>query len=135
MWPFQDCLVLSLFENGPVVLERISNFVTVLSLFRYFLLGKGCFQTWIPFTKDALCQVWWNLVIKKEFFFKISSMYFRYFIIISPRKGRALHWNKLKSSSSNNALCQFWLKLWFWRRFLNFVNLLSPHSFEKRESS
>ena len=35
--------------------------------------------------------------------------------------------NKLESHSPKDALCQDWLKLvqWFWRRFLNFVNVFS----------
>ena len=40
-----------------------------------------------PSFKDALCQVWLKLVqwfLRR--FFKISSMYFRYFVIISPLK-------------------------------------------------
>ena len=38
-----------------------------------------------------------------------------------------LHLNKLQSPSPKDALCQVWLKLakWFWRRFLNFVNVFS----------
>ena len=53
-------------------------------------------------------------------------MYFLYFVIISPwKRGRALHFNKLKSSSPKDAFCQVRLKLaqWFWRRrYFNFVN-------------
>ena len=43
-------------------------------------------------------------------------------------KDRALHLNKLESTSHKDALCQVWLKLalWFWRkRFLNFINVFS----------
>ena len=37
----------------------------------------------------------------------------------------ALHLNKPEFPSSKDALCQLWLKFaqWFWRRFLNFVNV------------
>ena len=59
----------------------------------------------------------------------VLSMYFRYFVIISPWKRMgALHLNKLESPSPKDALCQVWLKLaqWFWRRrYLNFVNVFS----------
>ena len=57
-----------------------------------------------------------------------SSMYFRYFVIISYKKGGSLHLNKLESPSPKNALCQGWLKLaqWSWRRrFFKFVNVFS----------
>ena len=62
--------------------------------------------------------------------FYISSMYFHYFLIISPwKKGRALHLNKLESPFSQNDLCQIWLKLaqWFWRRsfFFKYVNIFT----------
>ena len=43
--------------------------------------------------------------------FLISSMYFCYFINISPWKGRALHLNKRETPSPKGALCQVWLKL------------------------
>ena len=56
-------------------------------------------------------------------------MYFHYFLIISHlKKSRALHLNKLESSSPQDALCHVWLKLalWFWRRrSLNFVNVFT----------
>ena len=59
--------------------------------------------------------------------FLISSIYFCYFVIISPwKKAGALLWTKLESPSPKDALCQVWLKLdqWFLRRrFFNFVNV------------
>ena len=131
-------------------------------------------------SKDACAKIGWNwLGGSWEEDFLISSLYFRYFVIISPwkragpviwtnlnplhprmlcakfgwnwpsgsgedfnfvnvlllfcnylplEKGGALHLNKLKSPSPNDALCQVWLKLaqWSWRRrFLNFVNVFS----------
>ena len=55
-------------------------------------------------------------------------MYFCYFVIISPWKMVGpLHFYKLKSPSSNDALCQVCLKLvkWFLRIiFFNFVKLM-----------
>ena len=116
-----------------------------------------------PSTKDAFCQVW--LKLAQCFWRRRLSMYFRYFVIISPwRKEGPFIWtnltshhprmiwakfdwnwhsvsgeedlfnfvnvfsyfviispwylNRIESPSSNNALCQVWLKLaqWFWRR-------------------
>ena len=58
--------------------------------------------------------------------FWILSMYFCYFIIISPwKRAGCLHLYKLGSPSPKDVLCQVWLKLvqWFLRRFLNFVNV------------
>ena len=56
-------------------------------------------------------------------------MYFHLFVIICPpKKGGALHLNKLESTSPKDPLSQVRLKLaqWFWRRrFLNFVNVFS----------
>ena len=62
------------------------------------------------------------MVLEKKI--KSLSMYFRYFIIISPQKRAWL----LISSSPKDALCQVWLKLALWflrRRFLKFVNIFS----------
>ena len=57
------------------------------------------------------------------------SIYFRYFVVISPwKRGGGLHLNKLESPSPKDALWQVWLKFaqWFWRRiFINFVNVFS----------
>ena len=70
----------------------------------------------------------WNWL---SVFFLISSLYFRYFVIISPwKRTRPLSFfrTNLKTPSHKDALCQVWLKLaqWFWRRrFLNFVNVFS----------
>ena len=65
----------------------------------------------------------------EEDFFKILSMYFRYFCNNLPLEmGWVLHLNKRESPSSKDALCQVWLKMaqWFWRkRYLNFVNVFS----------
>ena len=67
------------------------NFINVFSLFcNYLPLEKAGFLHFnkleSPSPKDALCQVWLKLA---QWFwgrrtFWISSMYFRYFIIISP---------------------------------------------------
>ena len=58
------------------------------------------------------------LTLEKKIFF-ISSMYFCYFVIISPLgKDGTLHFNEVESSSPNDALRQVWLKLvqWFLRK-------------------
>ena len=73
-----------------MVLEKqVINFVNVFLLFsNYMPLEKGkalhMNKNESPLPKYALCQVW--LALEKKFFFKISSMYFRYFVIISPWK-------------------------------------------------
>ena len=79
----------SLVEIGSVVLEkRFLNFVNVFSLFRNYLpLEKGralhLKKLEFPSPKDALWPVW--LVLETKIF-KILSMYFHYFVIISPWK-------------------------------------------------
>ena len=52
---------------------------------------------------------------------------FPYYTCIPLEKGGALHLNKLESPSSKDALNQVQLKLaeWFWRRFVNLVNVFS----------
>ena len=70
--------------------RRYLNFVNVFSLFRNYLpLEKGAalhlnkFES--PSPKDAFCQVWLKLA---QWFWRRNilntSMYFRYFVIISP---------------------------------------------------
>ena len=52
--------------------------------------------------------------------FKISSMSFHYFVIISPwERAGPFIWTKRESPSPKDALCQVLLKLaqWFWRRW------------------
>ena len=48
------------------------------------------------------------------------------FLVVKSRIGY-LYVNKHESPSPKDALCQAWLKwaLWFWRRFLKFVNVFS----------
>ena len=78
-----------------------------------------------PSPKYALCKIWLKLA---QWFWRRRSMFFHYFIIISPlEKGGALHLNKLESPSSKDELCQLWLKLaqWFWRKFITFINVFS----------
>ena len=57
-------------------------------------------------------------------FVNVYSLFRNY---LPLEKGGALHLNKLESPSPKDALCQVWLKLdqWFWRRFLNFLNVNS----------
>ena len=72
--------------------RRFFNFVNVFSLIRYYLpLERDGALHWnkfeSPSPKDALCQVWLYWVsgsVEKDFL--ISSMYFPYFVIISPWK-------------------------------------------------
>ena len=60
------CCVLSLVDNGPVILESNFNFVNVFSLFRnYLALEKGVAlylnKLESPWPKNALCQVWYKV--------------------------------------------------------------------------
>ena len=58
-----------------------------------------------------------------EEFFLISSMYFHYFIMISPlKRAGPFIWTKLNTLHPRMHCCKFWLKLaqWFWRRFFKF---------------
>ena len=71
--------------------RRLLKFVNVFPLILISLLGKGgdfhLKKLKSPSLKDALCNVWWNWPTGSvEEDFKILSMYFRYFVIISPWK-------------------------------------------------
>ena len=132
-----------------------------------------------PSPRDALWRMLcakfcWNWPSgSREEDFKILTMYFHYFVIISPWKNvgpfickkkprppfsqgwiesslveigsvvlemkifkfrqcylplvksMVIHLKKLESPSPKDAFCQVWLKLaqWFWRMFLNFINV------------
>ena len=79
---------------GPVVLEKkIFNFINVFSLFRNYLpLEKGVVLHLNKLesfsSKETLCQVWLKLAqwfFRRRFFYFVS-LYFGYFLIISPWK-------------------------------------------------
>ena len=112
------------------------DFLILSMYFHYFVIispwkraGPFIWTNLNPLHPRMLCAKFgWNwLSGSGEEDFLILSMYFHYFVIISPwKKGGALHLNKLESPSPKDALCRDWLKLaqWFWRRrFLNFVNV------------
>ena len=113
--------------------ESTLNFVNVFSLFRNYLPLEKCKAlrlNKLEFSSSKLNPVhprihcvkfgWnWPSCSGKENLCLISSMFFRYLVIIFPlEKGGALHLNKRESPSPKDALCQVWLKLakWFWRR-------------------
>ena len=83
--------------------RRFFHFVNVFSVFRNYLpLEKGralhLNKTQSPSPKDALCQVWLKLALWfwRRRFFLISSMYFGYFINISPwKRAWPFIWTKL----------------------------------------
>ena len=92
----QRCFGPSLVEIGPVVVEN-EDFKILSMYFHYFIfnylpLEKGRalhlnkFES--PSSKDALGQVWLKLAqwFWRRRFFLFSTMYFRYFVIISPWK-------------------------------------------------
>ena len=126
----------SLLEIATVVLEeKILNFVNEFSLFRYYLplekeRGLHLNKIDFPLPKDFVPNlVEISQVVLEKKIFKISLIYFRYFVIISPfKRAGPFIWKKLESSSPKDALWKVWLKLalCFWRRrFLNFVNIFS----------
>ena len=90
----------SLVEIGPVVLEKKM-------------------KIWIVFDNND-----YDDNDDNNNFVNISSL-FRYYLLFE--KGGSLHLNNLVSPLPKDALCQVRLKWakWFWRRFLNFVNMFS----------
>ena len=116
----------------------LSMYFSVLSL-----LGKGRglkgVEIWITSKKEYFAPVW--LILAHRFwrrrFFLISSMYFRYFIIISLWKRAHHSFVKLLSPLLRGTLYHICLKLdyRFWRRrFLDFINIFS-HFESTREAS
>ena len=81
--------------------------------------GTSFMPIWIPFTEECFESSLNEIG-------PVLSMTILYFTTTFPwKKDMVFHLNKLMSPSLNEALCQVWLKLtlWFWRQFLNFVNV------------
>ena len=81
-----------------------------------------------PVYPRMLCAKFsWNWSSGSGENFQISSIYYHYFVIISPWKRTEPFSYRLESPSSKDALCHVKLKLaqWFWRRFFNFINIFS----------
>ena len=107
--------------------EFYFNSVNVILLFRnYFLLEKGVTfylnKIYSPFHTNALCQVWLKLVpwFWRRIFFNYVNIFLLFPNYLSLEMGIAIHLNRCKSLSLNDALCQIYLKLapWFWRKRL-----------------
>ena len=100
----QGGFVPSFVEIGPIVQEKkILKFCQCIYAISLSPLRKGCGplfgQTWAPSPKDALWQV--RLVLEKKIF-QISSVFFYYFISISPwKRVRPFTLNYLKSFNTN----------------------------------
>ena len=93
----------------------LSYFVTI-SLFRYYLhLEKDMAlfeQTWIPITQGCFVPGLVEsgpVVLEKDLNFRQCIFAFLYHLPLEM--GVTLHFNKLKSLLTKDALCQVWLKL------------------------
>ena len=117
----------SLVEIGLVVLKK-KLFKVGHCIFSISLLtplrkecGPSFEETWIPFTKFALCQVWLKLALwfLRRRFFNFVNVFSLFRNYLPLGKGMVLHLNKLESSPLKDALCQVWLKSaqQFWRRW------------------
>ena len=82
--------MLSLVEICPPVLEKIFQFCHYLTLEKDVAIHLNKFNTLHSFTPGCFCAKFgWNWPTGSgEEDFKNSSMYFRYFLIFSPLKGR-----------------------------------------------
>ena len=95
-----------------------------------FGIGSGSLVLYLnlnPLYPRMLCAKFgWDWPSRSgEDFFKILSVYFRYFVIISPWKGRGPLFQQTWIPSHKDALFQVWLKLayWIWRRQWNVKSL------------
>ena len=66
-----------------------------------------------PSTKNALCQVWLKLAqwFWRRRFLNFVNVFLLFLNYLPLEEGRALPLNKIKFPSSEDALCQVWLKL------------------------
>ena len=74
--------------------------------------------------RPSVCSRSSEMTSKRTSRVNIFSLFHSY---LPLEKSVGLHLKKLESTSLRDALCQVWLKLalWFWRRFINFVNVFS----------
>ena len=115
--------------------RRFFNFVNVFSPFRNYLpwkKGGPLFeQNWIPFAQGcfvpSLVEI--GLLVLEKKIFWILSMYFHYFLIISPwKKAGPFIWTNLNPLHPRMLCAKFG---WNWpsgsgeEDFLNFVNVFS----------
>ena len=129
--PFiQVCIVPSLVEISPAVLEKIFNFINVFSLFCNNLSlekrGVPSFEhAWIPFTQGCIMQRLVEIWRRRFLDFVNLFCLFHYFLLL--KKGMAQH----ESSSTKNAWCQVWLNQaeWFWRKRFFLISLMFFHYF------
>ena len=124
----------SLVGIDSLVLEKkIFEFGQCILLFHNYLpLEKGgpfIEQTWLPFTKGCFVPslVETGSVVPEKTFFLIWSMYFRFFIIISPwKKGGPFIWINLNPLHPGMLCAKFFLN---WhvalKKILNFFNVFS----------
>ena len=112
------------------------NFVNVFSLFRNNLPLKRedlhLYGLKSPSPKNALCKVWLKLTqwFWRRRFFKISSMYFRYFVIISlwKRAGPSFEQTWMNSHHPWMVCVKFG---WIW--FMGFVEDENVKSWRQRK--
>ena len=122
--PFTEgCFVPNLVEIGPVSLVKkfFLNFLNEFSLFHNYLpLEMGVAFIWTNLNlhySNMLCAKYgWNWPsVSGEEDFKISSTYFRYFVIIDPSKWARSSfeqtWIPVTQGSPKDASCQVCLKL------------------------
>ena len=125
---FQPC------NGGLLWKRRLLIFVNVFSVFHYYpLMKKDGPIIWTNLNPHHPIDLWWfvpslvkigPVVLKKKIFYFVNV--FSLFCYYLPLwNDVALYLNKLQSPSPKDALYQVWSKWaqWFWRNFLNFVNL------------
>ena len=116
-----------------IIIKSINYFIIMLIKRRkkplltlWQFIGFSFEQTWIPFIQECFVPSWLKLA---QWFWRrglneISSMYFRYFIMISPWKGWdpsfEQTWIPFTQGCFVPSLVEFGK-----RRFLNFINLFS----------
>ena len=129
----QECLVPSLFE---LVLEKkIFKFgqwfstISLLSPFGKYRVALHLNNFESPSLKNVLCQVWFKLspaVLEKRIF-KFRQCIFAISLSSPFEKGIGPSLEPICILIQRMLCFQVWLKLvqWFWRRFLNFINVFS----------
>lgn len=92
--------------------------------------GPSFDQTWIPSTQ-ALCHVWWNLVLTNIF----QSCQSNFTILQSSPTWMAPYLTKIASPLPKDDLCMVWLKIGQWSWWLFCITFLLFHFYLPFEKS
>ena len=111
--------------------KSIKTYDFIISLIKRCKNQVTVYKLESPTPKYPLCKIWLKLAqwFRRRIFLNFVNVFLLFCNYLPLEKGRALHLNKLVLNSLQpTMLCAKFVwnwAPWFWRRFLNFVNVFS----------